>query len=184
MLVRAHFQRIFALKITRSTFREVQNIILAGSEGNPDLANKLLEILFLGQMKEGVVTDKAKETLDALVKDFSMLIRLAKEVQDRGDVVNLIVSDAIEQKDSIGFLHRLKKVDGEEFSFVTDPTSTINLLHHFVTRIEEMEQSELAKEELRRYNPIFTGIRDFFDEILQKYPPLPESATPADDGAD
>lgn len=172
--MRTHFQRIFAFNITRSTFRELQNIILAAAEGNTDMANKLLEAIFLGQHKEGVVTEKAKDAFDGLIKEFSMLVRLAKEVQDRGDVVNLIVSDILEQKDTVGFLHKLKKIDGEEFSFVTDTHSTINLLHHFITRVEEMEQSKLAKEELQRYHHTFVEMRNFFDGITKKYPPLPE----------
>lgn len=175
-LVRMHLQRIFAFSVTRSTFREIQNVALAASEGDTDVANKILEAFFTGQIKEDLVSEKTRDLLEQILDEYSMLVRLSKEVQDRGDVVSLIVSDPIEQKDAIGFIHRLKKVDGTEFSFVTDPNSTVSLLHHFISRIEEMDQSKLAAEELRSFNEHFAHMRDFLDEIVKKYPALPEKA--------
>jgi hypothetical protein len=173
-LVRLHFQRIFALPVTRTTFREVQNVIFAAADGNADLASSFLEILFLGEYKDGVVTEKARETLELLIEDYSLPIRLAREVQDRGDIVSLILSDPIEQKDSIGFLHRLKKVDGTEFHFVTDPVATLNLFNHMAMRLEEMDNSNKAEEDFRRFNPLLVAVKTLMDNLIKKYPPLPQ----------
>ena len=74
-----HFEgslrRIFAMKITRSTFRELQNVVISTAEGNREMINDLFETLFTGQPKDSLSSNpKVKEQLKEICKNFTVLI--------------------------------------------------------------------------------------------------------------
>lgn len=151
MLFEGNLKRIFAMKISRSTFRELQNVILSCVNQEKELANILFEILLTGQIKQNISNEKHREILEEIIKDFTIPARLAKEVHERGEFVNIITSDLVSQQDQYAFLNRIRRIDGEEFVFLSDPQNTINLLQHFAARLFELEKAPQGKEQLEKY---------------------------------
>lgn len=151
MLFEGNLKRIFAMKITRSTFRELQNVILSCTNQNKEMANFLFETLLTGQIKHKITNEKHREILEDVIKDFTIPARLAKEVNERGEFVNIITSDLLTQEDQFAFLNRIRRIDGEEFVFMSDTQNTLHLLHHFVGRLFELDNAPKGKEELGKY---------------------------------
>ena len=145
MLFEGNMKRIFAMKISRSTFREIQNVILNCVNQNKEIANFLFETLLTGQIKGEIPNEKHREMLDEIIKDFTIPARLAKEVHERGEFVNIITSDLVNQEEHFAFLNRIRRIDGEEFVFMSDPQNTVHLVHHFITRLYELEKNPKAK---------------------------------------
>jgi hypothetical protein len=144
--IKSSLQRIFTMKITRSTFREVQNAIIGSAGDNKDLVNNLFECFLTGTTKESVVEKDSESIFQTILDEFSIPIRLSKEVHERGEFVNIITSDTLTQGDKIAFLNRIRRIDGEEFHFVTDTESTIHLLNHFIGRLQELDKSETTQD--------------------------------------
>ncbi len=155
-----NLQRIFAMKVSHSTFRELQNVILSCTNQDKPTANFLFETLMTGQIKENVGNEKQRELLEAIVKDFTVPARLAKEVHERGEFVSIITSDLAVQNEQTAFVHRIRRIDGEEFVFMADPQNTIHLLQHFVGRLYEMEKHPKGKEQLAKHKGELTLIAD------------------------
>lgn len=139
-------KRIFAMKVTRSTFREVQNSILQAVEGDAEQANMIFESLLSGKAKEGATKGKATEALTKIVTEYCIPVRLAKEVTERGEFISLITSDMFTQADKIAFLNWVRRIDGEDFRFLADLESMVNLVGHIVGRVQELEKSEKGKD--------------------------------------
>lgn len=150
MLFEGNMRRIFAMKISRSTFRELQNVILSCVDQNKDLANFLFETLLTGQIK-GEVNEKHREVLEEVIKSFTIPARLAKEVAERGEFINIITSDLMTQEDQVAYLNRLRRIDGEEFTFLSDPQNTMHLLNHFASRLYELDKNSIGKKELAKF---------------------------------
>lgn len=151
MLFEGNLKRIFALSITRSTFRELQNVILACSNNNQPVANFLFETLLTGQIKGSIPNEKHREILEDCIKFFTIPARLAKEVYERGEFINIVTSDLISQGDESAFLNIVRRIDGEEFRFLSDPSNTVNLVQHFIGRLQELEKNPKAKEKLSQH---------------------------------
>lgn len=145
-----NLRRIFAMKITRSTFREIQNMILSCVNQDKDLANFLFETLLTGQIKVQV-NEKQREVLEEVIKQFTIPARLAKEVFERGEFINIITSDVVTQQEEAALLNRIRRVDGEEFLFLSDPINTVNLVQHFVGRLYDLDKHPGSKTELAKY---------------------------------
>src|SRR5262249_31297008 len=129
------------------------NVILNCVNQNKDLANFLFEMLLTGQIKGEIPNEKHRETLEDVIKNFTIPARLAKEVFERGEFVNIITSDMVSQEDQYAFLNRIRRIDGEEFVFMSDPQNTVHLVSHFVTRLYEMntEKYPSAKNEISKF---------------------------------
>lgn len=151
MLFEGNLKRIFALKISRSTFRELQNVILACANQNQALANFLFETLLTGQIKGNITNEKHREIIEECTKLFTIPARLAKEIYERGEFINIVTSDLVTQGDESAFLNRVRRIDGEEFTFLSDPANTVNLVQHFVGRLQELESNPKAKEHLNQH---------------------------------
>jgi transcription elongation factor len=155
------------MSIMRSTFREIQNAILSSVDGNKDNANQLFEALLVGEVKDGVVQNKSKDALKNVIERFTIPIRLAKEVYERGDFVNIITSDLLSQQpDRFVFVNRIRRVDGEEFQFITDPESTIHLLQHFLSRIQDLERSPEAKKTITEHKKDLVALKAKIDQLI------------------
>lgn len=166
-LLQKNLQRIFSMTIMRSTFREVQNVILTTAEGNRDTANSLFESLITGEIKDGLVPNKSKDVMKDMIESYTIPIRLAKEVYERGDFVNIITSDLLSQQNRVVFLNRIRRVDGEEFQFITDPDSTIHLLQHFVARIQDLTKSDVAKNFVSSHKKELEAVKSQIDSLLK-----------------
>ncbi len=151
MVLEGNLKRIFAMKITRSTFRELQNVIFSCAGQNRDLATFLFETLLSGQAKPAPTNERHKAILDELVREFTIPARLAKEVFERGEFISMVTSDAITQQDEIALFNRLRRIDGEEFAFLSDTENTVHLLHHFVGRLFELEKNPSGKKQLEKH---------------------------------
>lgn len=151
MLFEGNMRRIFAMKISRSTFREIQNVILNCVNQNKEIANFLFETLLTGQIKGEMQNEKHREILEEVIKNFTIPARLAKEVSERGEFINIITSDLVTQEDQFAFINRLRRIDGEEFVFMSDPQNTVHLVNHFVGRLYELEKNPKGKGELEKY---------------------------------
>jgi hypothetical protein len=151
MLFEGNLKRIFAMQITRSTFRELQNVILACASNNQAVANFLFETLLTGQIKGNTPNEKHREILEECIKDFTIPARLSKEIYERGEFINIVTSDLVTQGDESAFLNRVRRIDGEEFTFLSDPANTVNLVQHFIGRLQELEKNPKAKEKLAQH---------------------------------
>ncbi len=138
-------QRLFGLHVSRLTLRELQNLLMALTHGNKDVSVAIFDSLLTGQIKEGAVQRHLNDKFQHLIEQYTIRVRLAKDVFERGDFLNLIVSDIVNDRDEAVFVHRIRKMDGDESLFVTEPASMIHLLQHFTARLEEFKQSPNAK---------------------------------------
>jgi len=159
-------RRIFAMKVSRSTFRELQNLLLMLSAGNRDLTNDLFETLYTGQLKD-TLKGKGAEHLKSILNEFSIPIRLSKEIFERGEFVNIITSDLITQQEHVAFLNRIRRIDGDEFLFITDPESTVHILQHFTGRLQELERAEHGPEQLGHFKNELIALRNKIDALAQ-----------------
>lgn len=154
-------QRVFAMQITRSTFREIQTVIITSTSQDKDLGTQVFDALFSGKVKTSLVEDKKlQEKMKIIVNHFGVLVRLAKEVYERGEFVNIITSDTLSYEEKTVFLNRIRRIDGSEFQFITDPESTIHLLHHFTNRLQEMQDKEDTRKALSEYKNELQALRD------------------------
>ncbi len=161
--LRANLQRIFALKISRTTFRETQNAILAAVQGDTEAANKVFEALLKGEV--GKVADKdGTPILQGLIDDFCIAMRLSKDVYERGEFLQVITSDRASSQQQSLFVNRIRRIDGNEFQFVSDVDSTLSLLQHFVGRLNELGDGEgenplsEKKDQLKAINTGLQGL--------------------------
>lgn len=164
--VRRALQRIFALPMTKSTFREVQNAIANQFENNRDEANSFLELLLRGEVKGDVSELGDRDELEKLIEFFSIPTWVAKDVHEKGDFINLITSDILTQNNQVLCANRIRKIDGEEFQFLTDPESTLQLLQHFLVRIQELEKNERTRPVITRNRPQLESLKQKLDELL------------------
>ncbi len=151
MLFEGNLKRMFAMKVTRSTFRELQNVILTISNNDKALANFFFETLMNGQIAPGVANEQQQEILADLIKDFTIAARLSKEVYERGEFVNMITSDLVAQQEEVAFLNRIRRIDGDEFLFLADPQNVVHLLQHFVGRLYEIDKAPQGKGKLDKF---------------------------------
>jgi hypothetical protein len=138
----------------------MQNVILSCANQDKNIANFLFETLLTGQIKEGSINEKHRELLEEIIKDFTIPARLAKEVYERGEFVSVITSDIATQNEQSAFLHRIRRIDGEEFSFMADPQNTMHLIQHFVGRLYELEKQPKGKEQLSKFKNELSHIVD------------------------
>ena len=165
MLFEGNMKRIFAMKITRSTFREIQNVILSCTDQNQELANFLFETLLTGQIKGTIPNEKHREILEEVISNFTIPARLSKEVYERGEFVNIITSDLVSQQEQHAFLNRIRRIDGEEFIFLSDVQNTLHLVQHFIGRLVELEGKPESKEELAKYKKELTVLSERLKQL-------------------
>ncbi len=140
--IEAVLKRIFCQKVTRSTIREVQNGFMACTKNDQELSRDLLETILSGQLQGGFSSHPLADHIKKIMSEFTIPLRVAKEVFERGEFVSMVTSDILKNEGDIAFLNRIRRVDGEEFSFISDPVSTLHLLHHFTARVQELEQNK------------------------------------------
>src|SRR5436190_1812662 len=77
---------------------------------------------------------------------FAMKIsRFTKEVSERGDFVNILTSDLLAKGDQFIFMNHLRRIDGTEFDFMSDPQNTVNVANHFIGRLLELDKNPKGK---------------------------------------
>jgi len=156
------FQRIFALPVTRSTFRELQNAILLIFDRNEEQSNQLFHALLGGQLAK----EKGQDELLKFVKDFTVLTRLAKDVFEKGEFINLVTSDIVSHGNVLAFLNRFRRVDGQELQFLSDTDGTFNLIEHFVSRLEELNKSDSTSGLLSSRKEKVVVLKERLDRLI------------------
>ena len=61
--------------------------------------------------------------------------------------------------------NRFRRVDGEEFHFVSDVETTLHVVNHFLTRLQELSKNEGAAKNLQRCKPQISQIKSILNEI-------------------
>lgn len=160
------FKRIFALPITRSTFREMQNAIFAVSDGDADSSNSLFESLLTGEVKKENDKHDKSGKLKNFIEQFTIFARVARDVFERGEFISLASSDILRQQNRVVLLNRLRRVDGEELQFLTDAEGTLRLLQHFAGRLNELKGTDLGAQQIKALNETIAGVRDSVQRLL------------------
>jgi len=160
--VRRELSRIFALPITRSTLREVQNALVAIC---PQDSNLLFQTLISGETERLKELTNEDSRLKEIIEDFTVSIRVARDVYERGEFINLASSDIIAQPNRVAFLNRIRRVDGEEIHFFTDTRGTINLLNHLLERLQELKKNDIGRESLKNSKDELTAVKQRIDQL-------------------
>ncbi|MCH1429993.1 MAG: hypothetical protein GWP59_07725 [Chlamydiales bacterium] len=166
--IRSQLQRIFAMKVSRSSYREIQNLIINVTKSNKVLANQVLLSLLSGELQPEVVNKDDSDEMESLIQEFSSQISLAKEIQEKGDFINIITSDLMGGSENSAFLNRVRRIDGDEFHFITDIESTIKVVTHFLSRVNEYKQNPNNKEFLARHKGNLTVAKALLNQLLEE----------------
>ncbi len=166
--IRKALTRIFCLPINRSTYREIHNAFFSILDGNLEHANSLMEVLLNANANHEKAKPFPKDKLKNLIDEFSIPIWASKDVFEKGDFINLITSDLIPSPQQPVFAHRIKRIDGQEFQFISDFDSTLHLLKHFLTRIQELQKNPNAKNFIQTHKTELDKLKTDFEKLLAK----------------
>ena len=160
------FERVFAFNITRSTFRQLQNVIFAITEGNKEVSTAILESLLLGEPKTESNNAINSGHFKKFAEKYGIRTQVAKDVLERGEFINLLTSDILQNPQAIVFANRIRRVDGEELQSITDAESTLQVVNHFLNRIQEVDKAEPARNIIDAIANDLNAIRDKIDDLL------------------
>lgn len=166
--LRFHLQRLFALKIGRTTFREFQNAILASVEGDREQASKVFEALMRGEVGSDLTDKESATPFKNLIDMYSVACRLARDIYERGEFVQVITSDALKQNERALFVNRIRRIDGEEIQFLSDVESTLHLIQHFVGRLLDIEAETGDKKSLEGCSKELAALKQTLDQLQTK----------------
>jgi hypothetical protein len=161
--IHRELSRILALPITRSTLREIQNTLVIVC---PEDSNTLFQALVSDETTNHSKISKHKEKLLQMIEEFSVQVRVARDVYERGEFINLASSDIIAQSNRVTFLNRIRRVDGEEMHFFTDTRGTVNLLNHLLERLQELQKNETGKESLKGSKEELKAAKDRLNKLV------------------
>ena len=85
-------KRIFALPISKTTFKQVQNAVFT-SITDPEERKAIFEALLTATFKEEPSEKHKRHVKKALLEEFSVPVRVAKEVEERGDAHHPLLAD-------------------------------------------------------------------------------------------
>lgn len=150
--IRNALKRIFALPITKLTFLQIQNMLRQTIQDKDEHA-EFMQSLLSGSFVEFSGEVGKNESMRALLDEFCIPSRIAKEVEERGEILQFITSETIDKSGTSYIYHRMRRIDGEEFIFFTDSEATVLLLEHFSQRLKgfkEMGFQEKYGERLKK----------------------------------
>lgn len=160
------FERVFAFNVTRSTFRQIQNVIFALAEGDKEVATAILEALLIGEVKSDAHKSINNNGFKRFLENYSVRTQVAKDVLERGEFINLVTSDILQNPQNIVFANRIRRIDGEELQFITDTESTMQLVNHFLNRIQEVDKAEPSRNVVNGITGDLKAIKSKIDELL------------------
>jgi len=161
------FNRIFALPITRFTFKEMQMAIGSSVNGDEKTAQVLFEALLTGKVDPDLERETKTPVIRRFVEAYSIKALVAKDVHEHGDFLSLVNSDVIpNNKGSAIFINRIRRVDGKELHFMTEINSTIQLLRHMVERLLEAKKNEHSKKILAEQKKEILILRQRLDKLI------------------
>ena len=162
-----HLKRIFSFPITRSSFRQLQNALLAATEGNVENANALLNSLLSGSLTPEAKSYVKSTDFQDFIDQFTIQANVAREVFERGEFINLLTSDFVHHPHGgVLFANHIRRIDGQEFQFMTDMESTIQLVNHFINRIQELDKSDPSKNYLNGFTKELDSLKNKIDRLI------------------
>lgn len=161
--LRFALKRTFSLPITRSTIREVQNVVYQITDGKLESANVIMEALLTGEVKSGIENELG---IKKIADEFLAQATLSRDIYERGEFVNNIYSEPVGIKEQPLFLNRVRRIDGEDFQFLSDLESTFHLLQHFVNRLEEVKDSPGFKQYAKDHQKDLGDLKDKFSHLV------------------
>ncbi len=152
-------KRIFAMPMTKSTFRQLQHAIVTITNGDRELSNSVLEAIVTGQLKNG--NADLNKGFKKLSENFAWNVVVSKEIFERGEFLSLLTSDIIAvSKDNILLNNIIRRIDGEEFQLITDVGGSFNIVQHFISRLEEVMNKTDNKELQDQIREVFVKIHE------------------------
>jgi hypothetical protein len=132
-------KRIFALPIARLSLREVQNAITTIFPGKQDLCNALYNSLLTGKVSD-ILSENGSPELKNLIDTYSSQVGFAREIAEMGDFMNIFNCDFFQQGNQVFFTNRMRRIDGEEYYFLSAPETNIRLAHMFINRLRDLKR--------------------------------------------
>ena len=80
-----------------------------------------------------------------MIHEYSARLNLAKDIYEKGEFVNFITSDTINRNNAVTFFNRIRRIDGVEYEFATDPAMTLQLMLHFISKLKEISHLKVSK---------------------------------------
>ncbi len=139
--IKRAFKRIFALSISRLTIRELQNALTQALSGNIEATKALYESFLTGELKASLKEGGNGEDLSNLVEEFTFPFKIAREVAEMGEFMNSFSCDFVEQGKQHLFINRLRRIDGSEYYFLSEPPTNIRLAHMFINRLRDLKKA-------------------------------------------
>lgn len=148
------FKRIFALPISRLTLRELQNAI-STSIPKQEVSTAVYNSLLSGELDDSLKQREISELL-RLIDSYSSHIRIAREVAEMGEFLNSFSCDFLQQNNQVFFINRMRRIDGQEYHFLSAPDINIRLARMFINRLRDLKRNANIrlesglKDELRK----------------------------------
>ncbi len=162
------FQRILTLPVTRSSFRQMQNAVLFCVDGDRNKATQLLDALLGFEPENAQVKNNRQDpAFQKLIERYALPLSVAQEVSERGEFLSIVTSDVINHPEMPLFGNRIRRIDGQEFDFITNAESAIQLLHHFSSRLQEMERLEKSRNVLKGLKNELISLKMRIDQLIQ-----------------
>ena len=158
------FKRIFSLPISRMTIREVQNAVSTAIPGNPETFKSVMESLLAGELK-GISDDNVD--LASFVDTYSYHVRMAKEVAEMGEFMNSFNCEFLQQGNQVYFVNRMRRIDGQEYYFLSMPETNIRLAHMFVNRLQDLKKAMGRMKLDPRLLEELSSIKNDIDTLLE-----------------
>lgn len=159
------FKRIFALPLASMTFREVQNALTQVFPGKKEEPEAILNSL-LSEEIQPVLKNGDTALLEDLVQTFSTPVRFAKEVADYGEFMNIFSCDFVQQGNQVFFMNRMRRIDGNEYRFLTQPEVNIRLAHMFISRLSDLKKAVNLPLDFKLRDEL-TSIKDQIENLLK-----------------
>lgn len=161
--LRFALKRTFSLPITRSTIREVQNVVYQITEGKLETANAVMEALLTGEVKKGTENELG---IKKIADEFLAQATLSRDIYERGEFVNNIYSEPVGSKEQPLFLNRVRRIDGDDFQFLSDLESTFHLLGHFINRLHEVKDSPGLKQYVKDHQKDLNEAKEKLEALI------------------
>lgn len=160
-------KRIFALPISRMTVKEVQNAIRSIFPNEQEKMQAIYNSLLSGEIGNNLDANGNKKAVEQLIDSFSSSVRLAREVAEMGEFMNSFSCDFFQQGKQVFFVNRMRRLDGQEYYFLSAPDTNIRLAHMFISRLEDLKNATKGQVELHaNIKKELNEIKNVIDTIL------------------
>lgn len=161
-------KRIFALPISRMTVREVQDALKNAFPNNLDLTNAVYTSLLAGKIDDKLFDDTdSKVHLKQLINDYSPTVRLAKDIAEMGEFMNIFSCDFLQQGNQVFFVNRMRRLDAQEYYFLSAPETNIRLAHMFINRLRDLKEATKGATLDKRIKDELESIKKDIDALLE-----------------